>query len=251
MIHRFVRARADAAGIGCGRAGRPGARRSGEALFHGSTYDYYCFLPLYVFCGDRLLVSYLRPSKIDGEKHSWAVLALLIKRLRRAWPEVDILVRRDSGFCRWLMLRWFDRPGVDYVIGVAQNARLLERSSQTRALAERRYLETGEKRRLFGEIRYRARLGRRASRDRQGRARRPERQPALRGDQSPGRRATDLRARLLRPSDMENRIKEQLDLFADRTSRHMWWTNQFRLLFSSAYPDPDLFLLAAARLKPD
>ena len=54
-------------------------------FFHGY-YDHYCFLPLYVFCGERLLVSYLRPSKIDGAKHAWAILALLVKRLRQAWP---------------------------------------------------------------------------------------------------------------------------------------------------------------------
>jgi len=58
-------------------------------FFHGY-YDHYCFLPLYVFCGDQLLVSYLRPSKIDGAKHAWAILALLVKRLRQAWPEVRI-----------------------------------------------------------------------------------------------------------------------------------------------------------------
>jgi len=54
-------------------------------FFHGY-YDHYCFLPLYVFCGDQLLVSYLRPSNIDGAKHSWAILALLVKRLRQQWP---------------------------------------------------------------------------------------------------------------------------------------------------------------------
>ena len=68
-------------------------------FFHGY-YDAYCFLPLYVFCGDQLLVSYLRPSKIDGAKHAWAILALLVKRLRQAWPAVWMILRVDSGFCR-------------------------------------------------------------------------------------------------------------------------------------------------------
>ncbi len=72
-------------------------------FFHGY-YDHYCFLPLYVFCGDQLLVSYLRPSRIDAPKHAWAILALLVKRLRRAWPEVRIIFRGDSGFCRHHML---------------------------------------------------------------------------------------------------------------------------------------------------
>ena len=92
-------------------------------FFHGY-YDCYCFLPLYVFCGEQLLVSYLRPSKIDGAKHAWAILALLVKRLRQAWPAVRIVLRADSGFCRTKMLTWCERHGVDYCVGLAQNARL-------------------------------------------------------------------------------------------------------------------------------
>ena len=92
-------------------------------FFHGY-YDHYCFLPLYVFCGERLLVSYLRPSKIDGAKHAWAILALLVKRLRQAWPGVRIVLRGDSGFCRHKMLSWCERQGVGYIVGLAKNARL-------------------------------------------------------------------------------------------------------------------------------
>jgi hypothetical protein len=54
-------------------------------FFHGY-YDHHCFLPLYVFCGEQLLVAYLRPSKIDAAKQRWAILALLVRRLRQAWP---------------------------------------------------------------------------------------------------------------------------------------------------------------------
>ena len=85
-------------------------------FFHGY-YDHYCFLPLYVFCGAHLLVSYLRPSNIDGAKHAWAILALLVKRLRRAWPEVRLILRADSGFCRHRMLSWCERKGLGYIIG--------------------------------------------------------------------------------------------------------------------------------------
>ena len=129
-------------------------------FFHGY-YDHYCFLPLYVFCGERL---------------------------RRAWPEVEILVRGDSGFCRWRMLRWFDRHGVDYVIGAARNARLLAVSAPLRGMAERRHRASGQKQRLFGEIRYGARLGRRPTRDRQARARRPG--AAIRASWSPASNTT-------------------------------------------------------------
>jgi DDE family transposase len=83
-------------------------------FFHGY-YDRYCFLLLYVFYGDRLLVSYLHPSNIDGAKHAWAILALLVKRLRQHWPKVKIIFRGDSGFCRHKMLNWCERYEVDYI----------------------------------------------------------------------------------------------------------------------------------------
>src|SRR5438552_3427699 len=91
-----------------------------QRFFHGY-YDDYCFLPLYVFCGDHLLVAYLRPANIDGARHSRAILRWLVERLRQAWPAVRIVVRADSGFCRWRMLRWCDRHGVDYLVGLARN----------------------------------------------------------------------------------------------------------------------------------
>ena len=87
-------------------------------FFHGY-YDHYCFLPLYVFCRDQLLVSYLRPSKIDGAKHAWAILSLLVKRLRAVWPKVRIIFRGDSGFCRWRMLSWCERHDIGYIVGIA------------------------------------------------------------------------------------------------------------------------------------
>lgn len=86
-----------------------------EGRFYHGYYGDWCFLPLYVFCQDQLLVSYLRPSNIDGARHSWAILSLLVKRLRQQWPEVKIIFRGDSGFCRWKMLRWCEKKGVDYI----------------------------------------------------------------------------------------------------------------------------------------
>lgn len=83
--------------------------------FHGY-YGDWCFLPLYVFCGEQLLVSYLRPSNIDAARHAGAILKLLVQRLRKAWPGVKIVFRGDSGFCRWKMLRWCDHHGVDYIL---------------------------------------------------------------------------------------------------------------------------------------
>ncbi len=100
-------------------------------FFHGY-YGNHCFLPLYVFCGDELLTAYLRPSNIDAAKHARAVLKLLVRKLRKVWPEVKIVVRVDSGFCRWRLMRWCDSHGIGYVLGEAQNS-VLRRDRTGRA----------------------------------------------------------------------------------------------------------------------
>ena len=203
-------------------------------FFHGY-YDHYCFLPLYVFCGERLLVSYLRPSKIDGARHAWAILALLVKKLRQAWPGVRIVFRGDSGFCRHKMLGWCERHGVGYIVGLAKNARLGGLAGCWMEVAEKGFAATGLKQRLFGEFAYAAGTWKRTRRV----IARIEHGPKganpryivtnLKGD------AQELYEKLYcQRGNMENRIKEQqLDLFADRTSCHKWWPNQFRLLLSS------------------
>ena len=203
-------------------------------FFHGY-YDHYCFLPLYVFCRDQLLVSYLRPSNIDGARHAWAILALLVKRLRQTWPKVRLIFRGDSGFCRWRMLAWCERHGVGYIVGIAQNARLNARLQPQLAAAEQQFAETGRKVRGFTEFRYAA-----DSWDH------PRRVIAkiehMDKGANPRYVVTNLdgEAQALYEElycargEMENRIKEQqLDLFADRTSCQRWWPNQFRLLLSS------------------
>ena len=202
-------------------------------FFHGY-YDHYCFLPLYVFCGDHLLVSYLRPSKIDGAKHAWAILALLVKKLRAAWPEVRIIFRGDGGFCRHKMLGWCERHGVGYIVGLAKNARLNDLAAPWLAAAEKGFAASGVKQRLFGGFVYAAKSWKTQRRV----IARIEHGPKganpryivtnLDGD---GRRLYE--KLYCARGDMENRIKEQqLDLFADRTSCHKWWPNQFRLLLS-------------------
>ena len=203
-------------------------------FFHGY-YDNYCFLPLYVFCGEQLLVSYLRPSKIDAAKHAWAVLALLVKRLRRAWPTVKIILRADSGFCRQHLLTWCDRHGVGYVVGLAKNRRLNALSEAARAHLAAQFAATGIKQRDFREFYYAA-----------GSWRAPRRVIARLecGDQGDNPRyiVTNLDragpalydALYCTRGEMENRIKEaQLGLFADRTSCHYFVANQFRLLLAS------------------
>ena len=202
-------------------------------FFHGY-YNCHCFLPLYVFCGDQLLVAYLRKSNIDGAKHAWAVLALLVKRLKAAWPRTKIVIRADSGFCRDRMLTWCDRNNVKYVVGLARNSRLLGHNAALMKTAEEEFIRTGKKQRLFTAFSYAAL---------------PWQQPrwviakAEHTDKGANPRflVTNLVGdaqkiydqRYCARGEMENRVKEQMMLFADRVSAHRWWANQWRLLLSA------------------
>ena len=202
--------------------------------FHGH-YDDYCFLPLYVFCGERLLVSYLRPSSRGASTHAWTILMMLVTRFRREWPEVDIVLRGDSDFRGYKMLSWCDDNGVGYVVGMAGNQRLTRLTSRTIRRAEKTYRRRGTKVKIYNDLYYAAQEW-----DRKRRVI----VKAEHNNQGPNTRyilsnLVDTPKNLYEKEycargDMENRIKEQqLYLFADRTSCHAWWANQFRLLLSS------------------
>ena len=203
-------------------------------FFHGY-YRHYCFLPLYVFCGHQLLVSYLRPSNIDGAKHSWAILSLLVKRLRQVWSKVRIIFRGDGGFCRWKMLRWCDHHEVGYIIGLAKNKRLNRLTASLQDEAAACFAATGHKVRWFTDFQY-------AARSWDGARRVIAKIEHSQHGVNPRYVVTNLEgdAKQLYDKlycargDMENRIKEnQLDMFGDRTSCQHWWPNQFRLLLAS------------------
>jgi hypothetical protein len=205
-----------------------------KRFFHGY-YGHYCYLPLYVFCGSQVLVSYLRPANIDAAKHSRAIVGVLVKRLRQVWPAVKIIFRGDSGFCRWKLLRWCDRHGVGYIVGLARNAVLERRGAGLMEQARTQYEQTQQKQRVFGELLYAAgtwekqrRVIHKAEHTSQG--------------ENPRFIVTNLAGdpqqlydeRYCQRGEMENRIKEQqLGLFADRTSCQSFVANQFRLLLSS------------------
>lgn len=203
-------------------------------FFHGY-YDHHCFLPLYVFCGSQPLLAWLRPSNIDGARGAWLALKWLVGELRAAWPEVRITWRADSGFCRWRMLGWSERNGVDYIVGLARNQRLASIAGHLIEGAESKYRNTKEKVRDFGWIEYGAASWEKkrlviAKAEHNAKGSNPRYVvTTLRGD---AREIYD--AIYCARGEMENRIKEQqLGLFADRTSCHRWWPNQFRLLLST------------------
>ncbi len=190
-------------------------------FFHGY-YDNYCF--------------HLRPSNIDGAKHSKGILKLLVRRFRQQWPAVRIIFRGDSGFCRWRMMRWCDRHGVYYILGLAKNARL-ERMAQPWTIpAKINHNRTGDKQRLFGVIGYAAGSWDRARRvivkaEHDGLGANPR----FVVTNLPGDEQELYEDLYCQRGDMENRIKEQqLGLFADRTSCHRFLANQFRVLLAAA-----------------
>ena len=210
--------------------------RQENRFFHGY-YDAYCFLPLYVFCGDRLLAAYLRPSDIDPARHTAAVLKLLVGRLRQAWPNVRIVLRGDSGFCRWRLMRWCDRHDVRYLLGVARNAVLEREAAPLLADVAQRHGRDGEAHRPFGACHYAA-----ATWDRPRRV--LIKAEHLRGDKAnprfvvtnlPGDARELYEDVYCRRGEVENRIKEQQpQLLADRTSCHQFLANQFRVLLAAA-----------------
>lgn len=203
--------------------------------FHGY-YDHHCYLPLYVFCGQSMLACLLRPSRIDGAKHAAAVLRVLVNRLRQTWPGVRIIIRGDSGFCRQRLIRWCERAGVQYLIGLARNKRLQARVQPAEAVLERDYARTGQKQRLVSEFTYAA--------DSWNRPRRVITRleygsqginPRFIVTNIAGLDASTLYDRLYcARGEAENRIKEaQLDLFGTRASCHRFAANQFRLLLAA------------------
>jgi Transposase DDE domain group 1 len=207
-----------------------------EKRFFQGYYDHYCFLPLYVFCGEQLLVAYLRPANIDAAKHSLAILKLLVDRFRKVWPNVRIIFRGDSGFCRWKLHRWCDKNDVGYITGLAKNNRVKRLARRTMITARWQFRRTGLKQRLFEEFEYAAktwdcprRVIAKAEHSEYGE------NPRFVVTNLPGDPRELYEQVYCQRGEMENRIKEQqLGLFADRTSCHDFLSNQFRVLLSAA-----------------
>ena len=222
-------------------------------FFHGY-YGCYCYLPLYVFCGDHLLVAKLRRSSIDASAGAVEEIARLVAQIRARWPETQIILRANSGFAREALMVWAEQHRVDYVLGLARNPRLVGEITAELAAAKAEAEQTGKAARCFKEFRYRTLDSWSCERRVVAKA---EQLPGGSGETSPNPRfvVTSLSPDEWAPKplyerlycargEMENRIKEcQLDLFADRTSTRAMRANQLRLWFAAmAY-----VLLAALR----
>ncbi len=207
-------------------------------FFHGY-YKAYCYLPLYIFCGDFILSARLRPSNIDASDGTIDELKRIVPIIRKAWPEVQIILRGDSGFCREEIMSWCEANRVDYCLGLAKNERLKAEIELQMLEAREMHQETGSASRVYRDFRYQTLKSWSRERRVVGKA------EYLDKGANPRFVVTSLKkehvsAKTLYEEqycargEMENRIKEQqLYLFADRTSTAHLRSNQLRLYFSS------------------
>ena len=126
-----------------------------EARFFHGYYGHYCYLPLYVFCGDHLLCARLRPSNIDASAGSLEEVQRIVRQIRARWPKTSIILRADSGFCREELLAWCENNEVGYVFGFARNKRLRRIIGRAMQEAKQEHQRTGKPARVFCAFAYR------------------------------------------------------------------------------------------------
>ncbi len=206
-------------------------------FFHGY-FDCYCYLPLYMFCGDHLVYAKLKTSNLDPGNECLPDVRWVIERIRRRWPKVKITLRGDCGFCREDLMSWCEQNEIFYVFGLARNARLLRKIDKVMKKARKGYFQSFQPQRIFTEFSYRTLNSWSRSRRVIGKA------EYLAKGENPRFVVTNLPQQLIDATElyethycargeMENRIKEQqLYLFSDRTSSATMRANQLRLYFS-------------------
>ena len=210
-------------------------------FFHGY-YDNYCYLPLYVFCGDHVLCSRLREANHDAAFGCLEEIKRIVAQIRTAWPEVKIVLRGDSGFCRNELMNWCESNNVDFLFGLAKNKRLSRIIGAEMHAAAEQWKQTGKPARIFSEFSYGAKKTKKGGWDRERRV--VAKAEHIDGKQNPRFVVTSLTSdegagqelyeqRYCARGDMENRIKEQFSLFADRVSAETMRANQMRLYLSA------------------
>jgi hypothetical protein len=210
-------------------------------FFHGY-YDNYCYLPLYIFCGEHVLCARLRQADHDAAFGSLQEIQRLVTQIRAAWPATKIILRGDSGFCRNQLMSWCENNGVDFVFGLARNQRLRKIIGAQMHAATQQWNQTGKPARVFSEFGYQTKKTNKGGWDRERRV--VAKAEHIDGKENPRFVVTSLAGEAWAAQalyeqlycargDMENRIKEQFSLFADRVSTETMRANQMRLYLST------------------
>jgi len=209
-----------------------------EGRFYHGHYGHYCYLPLYIFCGDHVLCARLRPSSIGPAVGSKKEIERVVQQIRLRWPEVRIVVRGDSGFCVDEIMTWCEQNRVDYVLGMARNKRLEGLIASALAEAKEQFESTQRPARVFAEFEHETLSGSWST----------KRRVVAKAEHIDGKSNPRFIVTSLTPEnwekqklyedlycargDMENRIKEQFVLFADRVSASTMRANQLRIYLS-------------------
>ena len=210
-------------------------------FFHGY-YDSYCYLPLYIFCGEQLLCARMREANHDASYGCLAEVESIVSQIRTKWPGVRIILRGDSGFCRDQVMGWCEEHGVDFVFGLARNKRLHRIIGKQMHEATEQWKQTGVPARVFTEFHYQTKKTKRGGWERERRV--VAKAEHIDGKQNPRFVVTSLSSEEWAASalyeklycargEMENRIKEQFSLFADRVSSETMRGNQMRMYLSA------------------
>ena len=210
-------------------------------FFHGY-YDNYCYLPLYVFCGEQVLCARLREANHDAAFGCLTEIKRIVTQIRAAWPEVKIVLRGDSGFCRNELMSWCEAGRIDFVFGLARNPRLRKIIGGQMHEATEQWNRTGKPARVFSEFDYRTKKTKKSGWDRERRV--IAKAEHIDGKENPRFVVTSLTKEewtagplyeelYCARGEMENRIKEQFCLFADRVSAESMRANQMRLYLSA------------------
>ena len=208
-----------------------------EGRFYHGYYHNYIYLPLYVFCGDHVLCARLREANSDAASGSLVEVQRIVQQIRAAWPNVKITLRGDSGFCRQDLMEWSEANQIHYVFGLARNQRLNRIIGSELNQAQQQWATTGQPARLFADFSYQTKKSWKRARRVVAKA------EHIDGKSNPRFVVTSLAAAELAAQtlyedlycargDMENRIKEQFWLFADRVSAETMRANQYRLYLS-------------------
>lgn len=206
-----------------------------EGRFYHGYYGHYCYLPLYIFCEDFPLWAELRPSNIDASLGTESALEKIVPLLRAALPDVQIILRADSGFAREAIMHFCEENKIDFILGLARNSRLQAKLTKEMKAAQLQYEQTKMAARVFKDFQYETLNSWSKKRRVIGKAEHLEKgsNPRFIVTSLKGSPTQLYEKSYCKRGEAENCIKEQFQLFAHRTSSCVKRANQLRLWFST------------------